>query len=54
MDCKPFPVDPILWRYANDEMRRIMDARGWPVYAADIEQPNFLFRGVPIVMEDNG
>lgn len=42
---------PQLWHQANAELDRIMRERGWPVMAdSNARTPNFLYRGVPIVM----
>ena len=48
---RPMAVDERLWHQASHEMEQLMDARGWPVPVADIDEPNFLFRGIVIVME---
>lgn len=47
---RPLAVDPELWRQASHELEEIMRRRGWAVAAANIDEPNFLLYGVPIVM----
>ncbi len=50
----PIAVDPQLWHQAQDELRHILEQRGWPLLASDkCDLPNFLFCGVPVVMRND-
>jgi hypothetical protein len=59
MDCRPlwaiedpFEVDANTFQTARSEMVEIQRRRGFPVASAAIDRPNFLLRGVPVVMAD--
>jgi hypothetical protein len=46
----PFAVEPDLWQRAKTEMDVVMSRRGFHVPKADLDQPNFILYGIPIVM----
>lgn len=50
---EPLPVDPVTYQKARDEMAEVQTRRGFPVACAAIDRPNFLLRGVPVVMADD-
>lgn len=47
---EPLLVDPETYGSARDEMAEVQKRRGFPVACAAIDRPNFLLRGVPVVM----
>ena len=50
---RPIAVDHELWHHAQEQLRHVLEARGWPLLASDrCDQPNFLLCGVPVVMSD--
>jgi hypothetical protein len=50
---QPIAVEPQLWHQAQGELRDVLEQRGWPLLGTDkAKQPNFLFRGVAVVMND--
>lgn len=48
----PLSIDPETYEIARNEMVEVQMRRGFPVACADIGRPNFLLRGVPVVMAD--
>lgn len=52
-DRVPLAVDPETYERASIEMREVQARQGRTVLAAAwVEQPNFLLRGVPVVIHD--
>lgn len=50
---QPLAVDPQLWVRAQDQLRDVLQARGWPMLTDDkCRRMNFLLHGVPVVMLD--
>lgn len=48
----PLPVDPETYRKAHAEMTEVQQRQGRCVFAAsDVDLPNFLLMGVPVVSE---
>jgi hypothetical protein len=48
----PLKVDPETYQRAFAEMREVQERQGRCVVAADwVDRPNFLLRGIPVVME---
>jgi hypothetical protein len=53
MADRPLAVEPDLYQRGLDELDRVMRDRGWRVAVADwVKQPNYLFKGIPVVMAD--
>lgn len=47
---EPLPVDPETYQKASVEMEEVQKRRGFPVACAALDRPNFLLRGVPVVI----
>ena len=49
---RPIAVEPQLWADAQEQLKRALELRGWPLLASnECNQPNFMLCGVPVVME---
>lgn len=48
----PLAVDRGTFDKALSEMTEVQKRRGFPVPTTSIDKPNFLLRGVPVVMND--
>jgi hypothetical protein len=49
-DTIPLETDIETWKAARSEMAEIQKSRGFPLATAMIDRPNFLLRGIPVVV----
>lgn len=49
---EPLAIDRDTFERAETEMFDVQKRRGFPVPRSEMDQPNFLLRGVPVVMND--
>lgn len=48
---QPIAVQPQLWHEAQEQLRQLLAARGWPLSTSgSCDRVNFLLCGVPVVM----